>query len=45
MLTHSGGGVTTVDAARRTPIGLAQSGPAAGGAAALELDQHGEGSV
>ena len=37
VLTHSGGGVTTVDAARRTPIGLAQSGPAAGGAASLEL--------
>ena len=37
VLTHSGGGVTTVEAARRTPIGLAQSGPAAGGAAALSL--------
>ena len=37
VLTHSGGGVTTVEAARRTPIGLAQSGPAAGGAASLEL--------
>lgn len=37
VLTHSGGGVTTVDAAQRTPIGLAQSGPAAGGAAATAL--------
>lgn len=46
VLTHSGGGVTTVDAARRTPIGLAQSGPAAGGAAALALSAaRGDGAV
>ncbi len=37
VLTHSSGGATTVDGARAVPIGLAQSGPAAGAAAATEL--------
>src|SRR5581483_10057393 len=37
VLTHSSGGATTVDGARSTPIGLAQSGPAAGAAAATRL--------
>ena len=37
VLTHSSGGATTVDAARSVPIGLAQSGPAAGAAAAVSL--------
>ena len=35
VLTHSSGGATTVAGARAVPIGLAQSGPAAGAAAAL----------
>src|ERR1019366_7722023 len=30
VLTHSSGGATTVEGARAVPIGLAQSGPAAG---------------
>ena len=37
VLTHSSGGATTVDGARAVPIGLAQSGPAAGAAAATQL--------
>ena len=37
LLTHSSGGATTVDGAREAPIGLAQSGPAAGAAAATRL--------
>jgi N-methylhydantoinase A len=37
VLTHSSGGATTVAGARAVPIGLAQSGPAAGAAAATEL--------
>ena len=37
VLTHSSGGATTVEGARAVPIGLAQSGPAAGAAAATEL--------
>ena len=37
VLTHSSGGATTVDGARAVPIGLAQSGPAAGAAAATKL--------
>ncbi len=40
VLTHSGGGVTTVEAARQQPIGLAQSGPAAGGAASRQLAEQ-----
>jgi N-methylhydantoinase A len=37
VLTHSSGGATTVAGARSVPVGLAQSGPAAGAAAATEL--------
>jgi N-methylhydantoinase A len=37
VLTHSSGGTTTVEGARATPVGLAQSGPAAGAAAATRL--------
>ena len=37
LLTHSSGGATTVDGAREAPIGLAQSGPAVGAAAATRL--------
>jgi N-methylhydantoinase A len=37
VLTHSNGGATTVTGARAVPIGLAQSGPAAGAAAATQL--------
>jgi N-methylhydantoinase A len=37
VLTHSNGGATTVAGARAVPIGLAQSGPAAGAAAATQL--------
>ena len=37
VLTHSSGGATTVEGARAVPIGLAQSGPAAGAAAATRL--------
>jgi N-methylhydantoinase A len=37
VLTHSNGGATTVDGARATPIGLAQSGPSAGAAASSQM--------
>jgi N-methylhydantoinase A len=37
LLVHSGGGSTTVAEAHRVPISLAESGPAAGVAAALEV--------
>jgi N-methylhydantoinase A len=37
LLVHSGGGSITVDQARREPIGLAASGPAAGVAAAATV--------
>jgi N-methylhydantoinase A len=37
VLMHSNGGAVSVDAARAVPIGLAQSGPAAGAAAAVAL--------
>jgi N-methylhydantoinase A len=37
VLTHSSGGATTVSGAMTVPIGLAQSGPAAGAAAACAL--------
>jgi N-methylhydantoinase A len=37
VLTHSNGGATTGAGARAVPIGLAQSGPAAGAAAATQL--------
>ena len=37
VLMHSTGGATTVDGAQQVPIGLAQSGPAAGAAAATRL--------
>ena len=37
VLTHSSGGATTVAGAWAVPIGLAESGPAAGAAAATEL--------
>jgi N-methylhydantoinase A len=37
MLLHSGGGVMAVPEARRTPIALASSGPAAGSTAAAEV--------
>ncbi|MCB0994182.1 MAG: hydantoinase/oxoprolinase family protein, partial [Acidimicrobiales bacterium] len=37
VLTHSSGGATTVSGAREAPIGLAQSGPAAGAAASCSL--------
>jgi N-methylhydantoinase A len=44
VLMHSSGGAVSVDAARTVPIGLAQSGPAAGAAAAValahELGEH-----
>jgi N-methylhydantoinase A len=39
VLTHSNGGATTVAGARAVPVGLAQSGPAAGAAAATHLAQ------
>ena len=37
LLVHSGGGSTTIAEARRMPISLAESGPAAGVAAAVEV--------
>jgi len=37
VLTHSSGGATTIGGALTVPIGLAQSGPAAGAAAASSL--------
>ena len=37
LLVHSGGGATTVAEAHRVPISLAESGPAAGVAAAVEV--------
>jgi N-methylhydantoinase A len=37
VLMHSNGGAVSVNAARAVPIGLAQSGPAAGAAAAVAL--------
>jgi N-methylhydantoinase A len=37
LLVHSGGGATTVAEAHRVPISLAESGPAAGVAAAAEV--------
>ena len=37
VLMHSNGGAVSVGAARSVPIGLAQSGPAAGAAAAVSL--------
>jgi N-methylhydantoinase A len=37
LLTHSGGGATTLEEARRFPISLALSGPASGVAAAAEV--------
>ena len=39
LLVHSGGGSITVGEARRRPLGLAMSGPAAGVAAAVALSQ------
>jgi N-methylhydantoinase A len=46
VLTHSSGGATTIGGAMTVPIGLAQSGPAAGAAAACALAQgHGLGDV
>jgi N-methylhydantoinase A len=37
LLVHSGGGSITVDEARRVPVNLAESGPAAGVAAAVAV--------
>jgi N-methylhydantoinase A len=37
LLVHSGGGSTTIGEARRIPVCLAESGPAAGVAAAVEV--------
>jgi N-methylhydantoinase A len=43
VLMHSNGGAVSADAARAVPIGLAQSGPAAGAAAAVALAHELEG--
>jgi N-methylhydantoinase A len=40
LLVHSAGGSLTVDEARRVPMSLAESGPAAGVAAAALIAQH-----
>ena len=46
VLTHSSGGAITAEGARAAPIGLAQSGPAAGAAAASALARwRGDASV
>jgi N-methylhydantoinase A len=42
LLVHSGGGSITVPEARRTPLGLAASGPAAGVAASASLARAAE---
>ncbi len=42
LLVHSGGGSTTVAEAHRMPISLAESGPAAGVAAAVEVARSAE---
>jgi N-methylhydantoinase A len=40
LLVHSGGGSITADEARRAPLGLAASGPAAGVAASVSLAEQ-----